>query len=96
VAGFELLVRRHQDRVFRPAGLAPTGPEIEQHVLPPEIAQRDRPAARVVLRKVRCLLARPHGTGSGLSLAKQILLRHGGRIKVQSTDEQGPVFRLEW
>ncbi|GAB2960625.1 sensor histidine kinase [Hymenobacter coalescens] len=39
---------------------------------------------------------RPHGTGIGLSLAKQIMHLHKGSIKVQSAEGLGTVFRLEF
>ncbi|WP_303311267.1 PAS domain-containing sensor histidine kinase [Hymenobacter sp. BT730] len=38
---------------------------------------------------------RKNGTGIGLSLAKQIMHLHRGSIKVQSSEGQGTVFRLE-
>jgi two-component system nitrogen regulation sensor histidine kinase NtrY len=37
-----------------------------------------------------------HGTGIGLSLARQILMAHRGIIKVRSTPGEGSAFILEW
>ncbi|WP_375436982.1 PAS domain-containing sensor histidine kinase [uncultured Hymenobacter sp.] len=39
---------------------------------------------------------RKNGTGIGLSLVKQIMHLHKGSVKVQSTEGEGTVFRLEF
>ncbi|WP_046243274.1 sensor histidine kinase [Hymenobacter terrenus] len=39
---------------------------------------------------------RKGGTGIGLSLAKQIMHLHQGSIRVESADEEGTIFRLEF
>ena len=38
---------------------------------------------------------KPHGTGFGLAYVKQVAERHGGAVRVQSTEGEGSVFTLE-